>query len=376
MVLDVVLAVLFGVAAIHDARISAVGLLPAAAGPCVAAGAAIALLGRRRWPISVLALTVLAQMLVGATWPMLPALFTVADRYGNRRRTWWAAAGALAVAAVPWGPAWSITWMIDHAPFDLALPTAALLLGLSLHQRRQLITGLRERAEQAERERDLRAAAAVEAERLHIARELHDIVAHRISQITVLAGALEVSAHGQVAESAAVIRRTGAQALNEMRDMLGVLRWNSHSGGSEQAALRPAPDLSAIVELVDAAVAAGQRVDVLVPPELPAVTGPVARAAYRLVQESLTNAAKHAAGAAVRISLTVHDNDFEVDVRNGPGDRSPIAAHGSGFGLAGMCERVELAGGTLHSAPLATGGFRVHARFPMADVDQRRTETV
>ncbi|QOW36178.1 hypothetical protein KP696_00095 [Nocardia seriolae] len=250
------------------------------------------------------------------------------------------------------------------------------------NQRAETLAALRERAEQAERERDLLAAAAVEAERLRIAGELHDIVAHRISQITVLAGALEVSAEGKPAEIAGTIRTTGSRALTEMRELLGLLRsaedapaqGDSSAAGSvgtgtggEHAPLRPAPDLGAIAELVAHAVAAGQRIDLTLPDPLPETSGPVGRAAYRIVQEALTNAAKHAAGAEVRAALTVVDGVLNVDVRNGRGEHTPLAAQGSGFGLLGMRKRVELAGGSLHSGPLAGGGYVVHATFPLTE---------
>ncbi|MET8426967.1 histidine kinase [Nocardia sp. NPDC004860] len=361
VILDVVLAALFGVAGFEEVHTSAIGLLPAAAGPPVAVVAGIALLARRFRPLPVLGVALLGQLLVGAFAPMLLAIYTVARRYGNRRPTWSAALASVIVAVVPWG-AGSWWELFFHrgviVTVGLALP---LLLGLWTNQRAETLAALRERAEQAERERDLRAAAAVEAERLRIAGELHDIVAHRISQITVLAGALEVSADGKPAEIAGTIRATGSRALTEMRELLGVLRARD---GGEAVPLRPVPDLGAIAELVAEAVAAGQQVDLSLPPDLPPVPGPVGRAAHRLVREALTNAAKHAAGAEVRVALTVAGDRLDVDVRNGPGERTALAAQGSGFGLLGMRERVELAGGTVHSGPLA-GGYRVHATFPL-----------
>ncbi|WP_067539115.1 sensor histidine kinase [Nocardia crassostreae] len=385
LILDVALALLFGFIAFDGVQGSSVGLLPAAAGPPLAIAAGAALLFRRYRPLPVLAVTVAAEVLVGATWPMLLAVFSVADRYGNRTRTWVATAITVVAATIPWGLSMSTRdLLINRGPITLLLVLVPALIGLWTNQRAQTLASLRDRADQAERERDLLAAAAVEAERLRIAREMHDIVAHRISQITVLAGALEVSADGKPAEMANTIRETGVQALTEMRELLGVLRQTDAPAGpppptpvksagalpdraDDRAPLRPAPTLSAITELVDSAVAAGQRVDVSIPARLPAVPGVVGRAAYRVVQEALTNATKHAAGAEARVAVTVRGDSLEVDVRNGPGEPGALAAQGSGFGLVGMRERVELAGGALHSGALPSGGFVVHASFPLPE---------
>ncbi|MFE3193016.1 sensor histidine kinase [Nocardia sp. NPDC059240] len=373
-ILDVVLAALFGWVGYSEVHTSSIGLLPAAAGPPVAIAVGFALLLRRYRPMAVLVAAGLGQMLVGATAPMLVAMYAVGRRYGNRRVTWLASTAAIVVAVVPWGA--PNGWYVFFSRSAVVVPMliVPLLWGLWANQRAETLAALRERAEQAERERDLRAAAAVEAERLRIAGELHDIVAHRISQITVLAGALEVSAEGKPAEIAATIRATGSRALTEMRELLGLLR--APEGAVEQddstadrAPLRPAPDLTSITELVEVAVAAGQRVEFTAPVELPPVTGPVGRAAYRVVQEALTNAAKHAAGAEVRAALGVVGDRLDIDVRNGRGDATALAASGSGFGLVGMRKRVELAGGALHSGPLAAGGYRVHATFPLDESD-------
>lgn len=412
MILDAVLALIFGSAGLSQVATSSIGLLPAAAGPPLAWIAGLALLFRRYFPIPVLIIAAISEMAVGTGFPLILAMYTVANRYGNRIQTWLCAAGAAVIAMVPWGVTLVFEGVLMRALVGILMLAVPLLLGLWTNQRAQLIAGLRERAEQAERERDLRAAAAVEAERIRIARELHDIVAHRISQITVLAGALEVSADGRPAEIAGTIRDTGTRALNEMRELLGVLRQDvdappnsigaqsntpavsphrtpgasdvtaktsSESMGSgvpgggsstgpgwgSAVPLRPAPDLHAVAELIEEAVVAGQRVDSSLPDELPDVPGPVGRAAYRVVQEALTNAAKHAAGAEVRVELAVRGGALEVDVRNGRGERTALARQGSGFGLVGMRERVELAGGTLHSGASAAGGFAVHARFPL-----------
>ncbi|MEC3953657.1 histidine kinase [Nocardia sp. CDC153] len=372
-VVDAVLALAFGSVALSEVETSPLGLLPAAAGPPVAIAAGVALLFRRYRPLPVLAAAALAEMLVGAFAPLLLAIYTVANRYGNRRPTWLSALAVLIASVVPWGAGSYPALFFGRAAIVTVVLAVPLLLGLWTSQRRETLVALRERAEQAERERDLRATAAVEAERLRIAGELHDVVAHRISQITVLAGALEVSSDGKPAEIAGTIRTTGSLALTEMRELLGILRepvdTAAQRNSTDRELLRPAPDLAAIPELVSDAVAAGQRVELSMPEELPTVPGPIGRAAYRIVQEALTNAAKHAAGAEVRAAVAVVDGVLDVDVRNGHGDDTPLAAQGSGFGLLGMRKRVELAGGSLHSGPLAGGGYVVHATFPLAEPD-------
>ncbi|GAB2518598.1 sensor histidine kinase [Nocardia heshunensis] len=392
-ILDVVLAAAFGYVGYTEVHTSSIGLLPAAAGPPVAIAVGLALLLRRYRPLPVLGAAMAGQLLVGATSPLLVAIYAVARRHGNRRPTWLWSLAAVVVAMVPWGAPNGWYVFVTRSVIVVPMLIIPLLWGLWANQRAETLVALRERAEQAERERDLRAHAAVEAERLRIAGELHDIVAHRISQITVLAGALEVSADGKPAEIAATIRTTGSRALTEMRELLGLLRApegavvlgdsaNSQPANTgptntaaaesgavdaraDRAPLRPAPDLAAIAELVEVAVAAGQRVEFTAPTALPQVSGPVGRAAYRVVQEALTNAAKHAAGAEVRAALTVVGDRLDIDVRNGRGDATALAASGSGFGLVGMRKRVELAGGALHSGLLAAGGFRVHATFPL-----------
>ncbi|MFI1920190.1 sensor histidine kinase [Nocardia sp. NPDC020380] len=364
VIVDVALALVFGFMAYESVHTSSIGVLLPAAGPAIAIASGIALLFRRYYPLPVLTVVLLADIAVGTTFPGLLAMYTVVDRYGNRMVTWLSTVATIVVLLVPWAPGWTGSLLAPRAAVLVPLMLASVALGLWTNQRRQTLEGLRERAEQAERERDLLAAAAVEAERIRIARELHDIVAHRISQVTVLAGALEVSADGKSAEMAGTIRETGTKALNEMRELLGVLR-----DSDVHVPLRPAPDLAAVRELLDEAVASGQRLEIELPEPLPEVPGPVGRAVYRLVQESLTNAAKHAAGAEVRVAMRVHGAALEVDVRNGRGDRIFVAAQGSGSGLVGMRERVVLAGGTLHAGPLATGGFAVHARLPLISAE-------
>ncbi|WP_440900503.1 sensor histidine kinase, partial [Actinosynnema sp.] len=320
--------------------------------------AAPALLLRRRWPLLTVATGLLLSVVMGVLGVFLTAprtvlvigLHTTAARHGFTWRTWLAAVPAYLALLVPAFLSDRLDWpsyLITNAVFTL-LP---LLTGVWVHQRAKVLDLLRERAETAERERDLLAERAVTAERRRIAREMHDVVAHRVSVIALQAGALTVIADGETAEVAEVIRKSGSAALAELRDVLRVLR--------EDESEVVAPGLPGIESLV--ADAPG-RVELAHPDPLPEVEPAVGRAAYRVVQEALTNAGKHAPGAPVRVLLEVGER-LVVQVRNGVPERPGGAVPGSGYGLLGMRERVTQAGGTVSARPEG-GGYVVRAEFP------------
>ncbi|ATE53590.1 sensor histidine kinase [Actinosynnema pretiosum] len=320
--------------------------------------AAPALLLRRRWPLLTVATGLLLSVVMGVLGVFLTAprtvlvigLHTTAARHGFTWRTWLAAVPAYLALLVPAFLSDRLDWpsyLITNAVFTL-LP---LLTGVWVHQRAKVLDLLRERAETAERERDLLAERAVTAERRRIAREMHDVVAHRVSVIALQAGALTVIADGETAEVAEVIRKSGSAALAELRDVLRVLR--------EDESEVVAPGLPGIESLV--ADAPG-RVELARPDPLPEVEPAVGRAAYRVVQEALTNAGKHAPGAPVQVLLEVGER-LVVQVRNGVPERPGGAVPGSGYGLLGMRERVTRAGGTVSARPEG-GGYVVRAEFP------------
>jgi signal transduction histidine kinase len=371
LLLDVALAVGTGLLSQAEVR-NPVGVLPLGpATPVVLTIAAGALLVRRRFPLPVCAVASLCFVLTGTVVGPMLAAYTIASRLGNARTMWIGGGCMAAVISVPWGAAdlaRNIGDLLTRATYTLAFIGVPLLLGLWMAQRRQLIVSLRERAEQAERERDLRAANAVAEERTRIARELHDVVAHRISQIAVLTGAIEATENGSAARVAEAIRGTSTAALEEMRELLGVLR-----RGAEVVPEPPAPTLLGLGQLVDEAVATGQTVRAVTPEELPSVPGSVGRAIYRLVQESLTNAAKHAPGAEVDLALDVGDGELTVSVSNTPGvphasRTTPVVE--SGFGLAGMRERALLVGGDMHVESRPGAGTRVLLTVPLEEVDR------
>ncbi|NUS66702.1 MAG: sensor histidine kinase [Saccharothrix sp.] len=202
---------------------------------------------------------------------------------------------------------------------------------------------------------------AVAEERLRIARELHDVVAHSLSLITVKAG---VAAHvasaqpGQAKEALEVIERASRGTLVEMRRLLGVLR-----SEDSEAELAPMPGMADLPGLVERASLAGVEVSLSVSGSLPDGLG---LTVYRLVQESVTNVVKHAAPAACEVSIVVGDASVRVHVvDDGPGERL-LAGGGGGHGLIGMRERVAVYGGTFWAGPLAGGGFAVHAEVPLS----------
>lgn len=328
-----------------------------------------------RWPAAgALALTVLAAVSPAAT----PAATAAALVVAQRRR--FAVAAAVAAAGVAahavqgvWRPLGGLSF-----PWWLALMVAgyAALLGWGAltQARRALVASLRERARRAEAEQGRRVAEARVAERTQIAREMHDVLAHRLSLIATYAGALEYrpdSAPEQLARAAGVVRDGVHQALSELREVISVLR-DDQTADDDDTRLPPQPMLADIPRLVEESHAAGQRVslenrtaDAAV---VPAAAG---RAAYRVVQEALTNARKHAADQPVRVLLDgTPGTALVIDIRNplppGRVREAPAtpSVPGGGAGLIGLTERVHLAGGRLDHEVTATAEFHLHAWLP------------
>jgi signal transduction histidine kinase len=240
----------------------------------------------------------------------------------------------------------------------LGLTGAALGWGLFVRARRELVRSLRDRADRA-------AGDAREAERRRIAREMHDVLAHRLSLLSVHAGALEFRPDApaeEVAEAARVIRESARAALEELRGVIGVLR--EDGGGSLTEA--PQPTIADLAALVEESRAAGMRITARIELGDAAPTAAAGRTAYRIAQEGLTNARKHAPGAAVTLTVQAPDGDLRVEVRS----LAPVAVPsesplpGAGTGLIGLAERVTLAGGDLESGVDPEGAFVLRARLP------------
>jgi signal transduction histidine kinase len=220
----------------------------------------------------------------------------------------------------------------------------------------------KERAARAEREREERARAAVTEERARIARELHDVVGHSVSVMTVQASAVRRLLRPEQErerEALLIVERTGREALAEMRRMVGVLR-----RPEEAPALAPQPSLEHLEKLVEQAREAGLPVDLQIEGEPVQLPAGLDLTAYRLVQEGLTNALKHARAKRAQVFVRYGDNDVEVTVSDdGMGESEDGAA--GGHGLVGMRERVSVYGGELETGPRPEGGYRLRARLPL-----------
>lgn len=352
----------------------------------------IPLVLRRRYPVGAFAAVI---VIGGLQVPILPRpilsdlavvvmLYTLAV-YRPRRLSASALVVCLlgsAVAIAAWAPAHDVRSVYTLGEIAAVFAGPALiawLLGDLMHWRRGYYRALEERAARLERERDARAQIAVAAERARIARELHDVVAHNVSVMVVQAdgaGYALDSSPERAREALAAISRTGRQALAEMRGLLGVLRSSdSGPGGSEGGAeLAPQPSIDQLAGLLEQTRAAGLPVSFTVegvPRELAA--GP-ALAAYRIVQESLTNARKHggpATTASVRLRFCEEELVIEVtDDGRGSGSRagsgSGPGSEEAGHGLLGMRERVETYGGTVTAGDRPGGGWQVRAALPLA----------
>ena len=321
---------------------------------------------RRRWPFGVaLVCVLLGAFSTSGTVAGLLALSSLAVHRHVRP--------ALLVAAlsVPSAVVCSI-WLGRTNTWSVMLPTMALAAaatawGMFVRARRQLLSTLRDRAQRAEADQLVRAERARLAERTRIAREMHDVLAHRISLVALHAGALEVALDlppAQVRESAALLRLTAHQALEELRDVIGVLR---EEPGQERASTVPQPTLADIPRLVEETRRAGAKIDFEMQVD-GATTAPghLGRDAYRIVQEALTNISKHARGTLAQVRVAGAPNHgLHVCVRNPPavGAHCP-APPGSGTGLLGLQERVTLANGVLVHGPDASGDFVVEADLP------------
>ncbi|MGH3200871.1 MAG: sensor histidine kinase [Streptosporangiaceae bacterium] len=270
-------------------------------------------------------------------------------------------------------PPHQLEFFLVTALLYLLAPTSAWVLGDSMGYRRAYSAALEERAARAERERDAQAQIAAAAERARIARELHDVIAHNLSVMVAQAdgGAYAFDAAPERSRQAlAEIGRTGRQALAEMSSLLGILRTDP-----ETAPLAPAPAAAEIEQLVTQAREAGMQVSLAVEGPVRPLPGGLSLAAYRIVQEALTNVRKHAgAGAAVNITLSYGRDELLVRVtddgraglpRYGPAPKDP-----AGHGLAGMRERAALYGGTVQAGPRPGAGFEVTARLPLGLVSR------
>jgi signal transduction histidine kinase len=332
--------------------------------------ACLALWWRRRWPLGV-AVFAFAMNSFSASSSIAGAiaLFTVAV---HRRAVVAIVVGVISFAVTP-------IFLAVHPPepgegmYFVNVVVALLAIagviawGMFVRARRQLVLSLHERAERAEAEQHLRVEQARQQERAKIAREMHDVLAHRISLLSLHAGALEFNPDAspdEIAKAAGVIRTSAHDALQDLRTVIGVLRAETGDGDPEP----PQPTLADLPALIEESREAGMHVSFTSELEdvetVPVATG---RSAYRIVQEGLTNARKHAHGAAVEVTVEgAAGTGLTIEIRN----RLPVGVAatseipGTGTGIVGLAERASLAGGRLEHGRTAAGDFRLWVWLP------------
>jgi signal transduction histidine kinase len=366
---DASLAAALLVLALAEAAFEAVSV-PRWVDGLVVLGFTVPLAWRRRAPLVVLAVVVTSVVVYGEvetkgphqTLILAVALASFTAGYELPPSRAWLGPAILAagilVATVGLGQSGgdaAVAALIYGAPW---------VFGQVLRARGQRMTELSERAAQVERESEQREQEAVEAERSRIARELHDVVSHSISVIAIQAQAVRRRLGDEQAREADDLRgieTTARQAMAEMRRLLGVLR-----ADGERLPLAPQPGLDQLPRLVEQARAAGLDVRLSVDGAVAPLSPGVDLAAYRIVQEALTNALKHARAATVDVRIRYGERELDLTVADdGIGASSN---HAGGHGLVGMRERVVLYGGTLRTGPGEHGGFRVQAMLPIHEV--------
>lgn len=375
-----------------------------------AIGLAVPMLGRRRWPVAMLLVTVAVLLAyyvvgypaIGLAVPLSAALYSTAER--GRVRWALAVAVGLLVSTTTLRTLQgqdAALLLAYEAPLSATLMAAVILLGDTVRTRRLLEEESRRRAAQEAAEREREAKRRVADERLRIARDLHDVIGHTVAVISVQADvAMEALAEQEIepASSAlAAIRSASREAMGELRGAVGMLREDGAA-----APRRPARGTADLERLAEQARAGGLDVDLAVDPDLPVLPVAVAGAAHRIVQESLTNVLRHSGARHVRVALTHEEGYLVVTVRDdgrgaavdpadaapvdpapaGPGLADPAPADPApadpasgghdmadqapaGHGLAGMRERAALLGGWLESGPDPAGGYAVVAHVPV-----------
>jgi signal transduction histidine kinase len=345
------------------------GLAGEAAGMAAALAGGVVLWWRRSRPGGVLAGSVAAYAVNAAVVPGVPpyagwvALYAagVYSRTG-RRAGYGAAAGAAALVLVFAVCAVAYPKTVGELVLLIAVTVTAGLLGMLVRSRRAQLGALRDRAAALERERQSAAARAAAEERLRIARDVHDLVGHALSGIAVQSStarlALAAGRPGAARTALSAVESASRAALAEMRQLLGVLR------PGEGGQYRPAPGLGDLPGLVDGLRRQGVAVT-LSAGELAGVPAAVSLAAYRVVQEALTNAVKHAAGSQVSVAVAASEGALLATVEDYAQRAAPPGGQAGGYGLAGMRERVAGLGGEVSAGPAGDHpGWRVRARIP------------
>jgi len=369
-VLFFLLAICFTVLSLVDSLEQHIAPVPLAVDVVLGGLSCLGVWLRRRWPVGLAVIVGLFSIYsMSASGVALIALFTVAV---HRR---FAVVGPIAAGYalvpfltvlvrpdIPVAPWWQVV-------LGVVCVAAVLAWGMFVRARRQSV---HERARRIESEQELRVAQVRQSERNRIAREMHDVLAHRLSLLSLHAGALELRPDAvpeEVARAAGVIRDSACQALEDLREVIGMLRADCVAvDRTDPAPERPQPTLVDLPDLVDQSRRAGMRVVLGCQVDEPAAAPTaVGRSAYRIVQEGLTNARKHARDAEVSVAIRGAAGDgLTVEIRNPcpAGTACAAAIPGSGSGLIGLTERASLAGGRLEHGPTAAGDFRLWAWLP------------
>jgi signal transduction histidine kinase len=381
MLVDVLVAALVGVFAVFDVATASAHDVPGerpadAVAYLLVVAASASLVWRRRAPITVL---VVVTALISTFWLRdhgaylsvlgLPALYAVAAHADDRRRAWWALTLSIVVLMV----AASVSLLDTADGFEYlnacsvtAFLIGAIAAGVVIRNRERIFVDTERRAAAAEADRLAEAERAVVRERSRIAREMHDVVAHSMSVVAVQAAAGREIVHAdpdRAAEVFARIEAVGRESLTELRRMLGVLR----DAGDDDASLAPQPGIADIASAVAESSEIGVATELVIEGRQRPLAPGVELTAYRIVQEALTNVRKHggrAASAVVRLSYETDVLVVEV-ADDGRGAATALSGVGTGNGLIGMRERVEIYGGELTAGPRPGGGYAVRAVLPV-----------
>jgi signal transduction histidine kinase len=357
----------------------------ATVGLLAALGAAVALVWRHQRPVLVTAVAVAPPLLFIAD--TLAALIALAALAASRRdRVLWAGAGLVFAATAlttlrdaPRDPENSLTQVVFSTPDSIEpvdVPLVGVLVIAAVLTAIPLAVGLwrgarRDLAQRQRHEQELRADLTRQDERTRIAREMHDVLGHRLSILSLQAGALEVSddAGPAAAEAARTIRTTAGECLNDLRQVIGVLRDgqpHQPTGSAERDATNPPPTLHDLPDLINASRRSGMDISVTVLVD-GAASAPsnMGAAAYRIVQEALTNALRHVPGSPVELTVRGGpDVGLAVELTNPLPRDAQADSSGSGTGLVGITERVSSLGGTISAGPTDSGTFAVNVWLP------------
>jgi signal transduction histidine kinase len=305
-------------------------------------------------------------------------VYLIPLRLPRRDALWWFAGTllTLTVGLVAFHSRTNITAPVRNATgvllINALLITVTWMAGYSVRQQRVYAVNLREQAQRRAREELAEARRAISEQRLEIARELHDVVAHAMGLIAVQAGVANYVINDNPSEAARAlssIEQTSRGALHEMRALLGVLRTDNSATrpAGPDSGLVPEPALAELHTLIERTAHAGLQVDLDIRGQRSSLSAGLDLAAYRVIQEAITNVIKHAATDRCRVTVTYQQDALMLEVTDSGSGRDDRGSQTAGNGIVGMRERVGMYGGQFHAAPQPAGGFQVTARFPLTD---------